>query len=86
MSHEQVEVVVGTAVIDGDFRRRLLTNPSSVVQDFALTVEESRAIESIRARSLEEFARKLRRSLARPQRRQRRAPGEREERRLRTAV
>ncbi len=86
MSHETVEAVVGMAVIDGEFRHRLLSNPSIAVQELDLTPEELRAITSIRARSLEEFARKLRRWLTRPQRRQRRALSSREGRRLRTAV
>lgn len=86
MAHEQVELVVGMAVIDSEFRRRLLTAPGAAIQDFDLTPEEIRAITSIRARTLEEFARKLCRWLARPQRRQRRALSSHEERRLRTAV
>lgn len=87
MSREQVEAVVGTAVVDREFRRLLLSAPAKAVGGFDLTAEEIGAITNIRARTLQEFAQKLHRWLTRPQRgRQGGASTARRRRRLRLAV
>ncbi len=59
MSYEQVQAVIGTAIIDSEFRRRLLNSPARAVEEFDLTVDERSAIAGIRAQSLEDFARQL---------------------------
>ncbi|MDA8219809.1 MAG: Franean1_4349 family RiPP [Dehalococcoidales bacterium] len=67
MSYEQIQAVVGTAIVDRDFCRALLASPAKAVQGFDLTAEELGAIATIRAQTLEEFSRKLHRWLTRPQ-------------------
>jgi hypothetical protein len=52
-------VILGTAVIDGDFRSQLLRTPASVLPRFDLTREERRALSAIRADTIEQFAEQL---------------------------
>lgn len=59
MAPRALSEIIGTAVIDGDFRHDLLHNPQRVLPQFDLTAKESDAIASIRAGSLEQFATQL---------------------------
>jgi hypothetical protein len=58
--------IIGTAVIDPDFRGLLLTDPGQVLPRFDLTTEERRALHGIRAGTIEEFAEQLLHLWARP--------------------
>jgi hypothetical protein len=51
--------IIGTAVIDGSFRRTLLSNPELALAQFNLHANELRDIASIRATTIEQFAEKL---------------------------
>ena len=60
MAYESLQAVVGTAVIDSLFRKALLNGSRQhVIQPFNLTNEETSAVMSIRADSLEQFAGQL---------------------------
>ena len=60
MPYESLQVVVGTAVIDPEFRHALLNGARRrVIQSFNLTHEETDAVMAIRAESLEQFAGQL---------------------------
>ncbi len=60
MAFESLQAVVGTAVIDSEFRQALLNGSRRrVVTEFGLTTEEMNAIMSIRAATLEQFAGQL---------------------------
>jgi hypothetical protein len=51
--------VIGMAVVDLDFRRRLLNDPAIALNEFDLTPQERTAVTRCRAESLEEFARTM---------------------------
>ncbi len=55
--------LIMTAVVDQGFREQLLTQPVSVMGEFELTEDERKALSSIRAQSLTEFAAQLHRWL-----------------------
>jgi hypothetical protein len=60
MTHESLQAVVGTAVVDSMFRKALLNGSRRhVIQSFNLTNEETSAVLAIRADSLEQFAGQL---------------------------
>lgn len=60
MAHESLQAVIGTAVIDTEFRRALLNGSRRrVVQRFNLSHEEFDAVMDVRANSLEQFAGQL---------------------------
>ncbi|HEX2988373.1 MAG TPA: Franean1_4349 family RiPP [Chloroflexota bacterium] len=56
MLHKNLEKLVGTAVIDGEFRAILLRSPNDAVKEFELTEEELEAVNSAGTGSIEEFA------------------------------
>ncbi|NLE77409.1 MAG: hypothetical protein GX605_11745, partial [Chloroflexi bacterium] len=47
--------LVGTAVVDREFGRRLLTDAYAAVSEFDLTAEERQLVTSVRASSIVEF-------------------------------
>jgi 23S rRNA maturation mini-RNase III len=51
--------IIGTAVIDDSFRRRLLSNPESALAQFDLEAKDRRAIATIQAATIEQFAEQL---------------------------
>ena len=51
--------LIGTAVVDKDFRNKLLGDPGLSVMDFGLTPEELLAVTSVRASDIADFAQKL---------------------------
>jgi len=60
MFYPALEEVVGQAIIDHDFRAGLLNGKRArLLSQFNLTPEEKQALMSIRADSLEAFARQL---------------------------
>lgn len=59
MSREGLQELVGRAIIDKDFERKLLHSPMDVIQAANLSPEEVKAILSIKADSLSQFAGKL---------------------------
>lgn len=60
MAFESLQAVIGTAVVDSEFRQALLNGSRRrVVTEFGLTTEEMNAIMSIRATTLEQFAGQL---------------------------
>jgi hypothetical protein len=60
MAFEMLQAVVGTAVIDADFRRSILNGSRhGAIARFELSHEEMGAVMSIRAETLEEFAGQL---------------------------
>jgi hypothetical protein len=57
MKHRALQDLIGRAIVDREFRDRLLNgNREQVVAEFDLTDIERRAIHSIEAQSFEEFA------------------------------
>jgi hypothetical protein len=57
VSHEALQAIVGAALIDKKFRQALFKGSrATVIKDFDLTVEESEAVMSIKADTLERFA------------------------------
>jgi hypothetical protein len=60
MLHESLQAVIGTAVIDTEFRKALLNGSRQrVIQRFNLSREEFDAVMGVRANSLEQFAGQL---------------------------
>jgi len=60
MAYESLQAVIGTAVIDSEFRKALLNGSRrDVVKDFHLSLEEMDALMAIRAETLEQFAGQL---------------------------
>jgi hypothetical protein len=57
MCHEALQAVIGTAVIDPQFRKALLNGSRQrVIEPFHLSREEHEAVMRVRADSLEQFA------------------------------
>jgi len=59
MSDHTLNDVMCLALIDGKFRRTLLTNVADVVEEFDLDPEEQDILTGIKADSVTEFAREL---------------------------
>ncbi len=60
MAFEMLQAVVGTALIDSDFRRAILNGSRrSAIERFDLSHVETAAVMSIQAETLEQFARQL---------------------------
>ena len=60
MLHESLQTVIGTAVIDTEFRKALLNGSRQrVIQRFNLSHDEFDAVMRVRADSLEQFAGQL---------------------------
>jgi hypothetical protein len=60
MAFESLQAVIGTAVIDPEFRTALLNGSRrAAVTSFGLTSEEMKVVLSIRAATLEQFAGQL---------------------------
>lgn len=59
MSFETLQAIVGTAIVDSRFCRGLLEKRPDILSSFNLTPEESEAIASIRAKTIQGFANEL---------------------------
>ena len=57
--HGELERLIGTAVVDGEFRAILLESPEAALEGFDLSPEELDALVSANARTLEELAAQL---------------------------
>ncbi len=54
--HANLERLIGTALVDGEFRSSLLESPVAAAAGFELTREEMDVLRSAHARTLEELA------------------------------
>jgi hypothetical protein len=61
MAYERLQAIVGTAIVDTSFRQSLLHKNCDVLGEFGLTEEESEAVSSIHAETIEGFASELHR-------------------------
>jgi len=59
MSEQALNQIVGEALVDKDFRHKLLSNPVGVSTRFDLAPEERQVLCDIRASSLEQLAKGL---------------------------
>jgi len=59
MSHEAVAIVIGRALTDAEFRKRLVANAAATCKGYDLTAEEMEALEQIEPESMEAFAKSL---------------------------
>ena len=59
MSQSELQTIIGTAITDSAFRRRLLESPAKVADEFELTSTERVALLDIRADSLSDLAEQL---------------------------
>ncbi len=55
-SHPELERLIGTAIVDGEFRASLLESPTTAAADFSLSAEELDVLSSAAGDSLEELA------------------------------
>ncbi len=54
--HTELERLIGTAIVDGEFRANLLESPISAAAQFNLSAEEIQALRSASTTSWDEFA------------------------------
>lgn len=66
MTHENIQALVGTAIVDVEFRQRLLEDAASVIGQFDLTPDEAAAVLSIKASTFQGFATQLHTWMASP--------------------
>lgn len=59
MSQSAVEQIIGRAVIDAEFREKLIADARAACAGYDLTDEELEALEHLDAESLQSFAGKL---------------------------
>ncbi len=59
MSLEAVQMIIGRAATDPEFRKLLIENAAKACQDYDLTGDELAALEALDGESLEAFAGKL---------------------------
>ena len=59
MASLSLSEILGTAIVDSEFRGQLLRDPQRVLHRFALTPEEQELLIGIQARTIEEFAEQL---------------------------
>ena len=56
MTQQAIEAVIGKAVMENEFREVLFANPDEALAGYELTDEETVALKSIDAETLESFA------------------------------
>lgn len=56
MSQQAVEQIIGRAVTDAEFRKRLIDNAAEACEGYELTADELAALEALDAQSLAQFA------------------------------
>jgi len=59
MTAKTLSTLIGTAVIDVNFRHTLLSDPWSALNGFDLSLDEKQAIAGMAANSIEQFAQQL---------------------------
>ncbi len=57
--YEELQGIVGQAIVDAEFREALLDDPTRVLGAYDLTPEEYRVISNIHCRTLQGFAQAL---------------------------
>jgi len=56
MSKESVQVIIGKAVTEGEFRELLFANPDEALEGYELTDAEVEALKSVDVETMESFA------------------------------
>jgi len=59
MAHENLQAIVGRAIVDSAFRQGLLNRSGDVLADLELTSEESAVVAKTRATTIEDLASEL---------------------------
>ncbi len=59
MSQQSVQEVIGKAVLDSNFRKSLLENPSEVLNEYELNADEIQALSNLDSEKLEVFSQSL---------------------------
>jgi hypothetical protein len=59
MSKQEVQNIVGKAVLDSSFRKSLLENPEGLLSEYDLTDEERQALSGLDSEKLEVFSESL---------------------------
>jgi len=59
MSHDNVAMIIGRAVMDPKFRKLLFSDPDAALEEYDLTDEETDALKQIKREDLEDFGGKL---------------------------
>ncbi len=59
MAYEALQAVVGTAIVDSNFRRDLLKKAPGVLNSFELSPEEYEAIHAVQAKTFQGFVSEL---------------------------
>lgn len=59
MAYEALQAVVGTAIVDSNFRRNLLKKAPDVLNSFELSPEEYAAIRAVQAKTFQGFVTEL---------------------------
>ena len=65
MSKENVEQIIGKAVIDGDYRELLFSEPDKALEGYELTEEESTALKGIEREKLDEVVSEIEERISR---------------------
>lgn len=63
ITHVKVEQILGKAMVDAEFREKLLRNPEMIGKELGLNKSSTELIKSIDRKAFEEFERKLNSSL-----------------------
>jgi hypothetical protein len=59
MSFENVEKIIGRAIMEGEYRELLFSEPDKALEEYELTVEEKSALKSIDRNKFDEVASEL---------------------------
>jgi hypothetical protein len=59
MAWENIEAIIGRAIVDTTFRERLLADPRAALHGERLTPEEEALLADIHATTLDDFARQV---------------------------
>ncbi len=59
MSNDQVQIIIGKAATDSEFREKLIQNPHEILAGFDLTDEEREALLNLKEENLKTFSQSL---------------------------
>lgn len=59
MSQKVVEIIIGKAVTDAEFRKQLFEDPDNALKGYDLTSEEIAALKAVEKEAIEKFAGEL---------------------------
>jgi hypothetical protein len=65
MSAESVEQIIGKAIVDGEYRELLFSDPNKALEGYELTEEESAALRGIEREKLDEVATEIEERISR---------------------